>query len=326
MIHLINHIEKDAIDMRTVNKGSNLNIYKVRENLDQAFAVAKTMIKVIGVDTQTFLDKTSYLMLGVLWQLVRLVSMKAITLGECPEIYRLLKDGEELSDLQKLKSEEILVRWMNFHLRAAGQPEIANLGADLKDSRKLIYVLNQLDSNTCTLDALEEADDNERAAKMIASATAMGVEDCLGPADICKGNAKVNSVFVAAIFNCKHGLQELTQEEFEAAGIIDDDIEGSREERALRLWINSMQIENCFVENLFEEIRDGLIILRVCHRIDNATVDWTQPKLTPKNMFDNNHNCDLAIQAMQALGVRMVGVGSQDIREGHKKNILAMVW
>ena len=51
MIHLINHIEKDAIDMRTVNKGTNLNIYKVRENLDQAFAVAKTMIKVIGVDT-----------------------------------------------------------------------------------------------------------------------------------------------------------------------------------------------------------------------------------------------------------------------------------
>ena len=326
MIHLINHIEKDAIDMRTVNKGSNLNIYKVRENLDQAFAVAKTMIKVIGVDTQTFLDKTSYLMLGVLWQLVRLVSMKAISLGECPEIYRLLKDGEELSDLQKLKSEEILVRWMNFHLRAAGQPEIANLGRDLADSRKLVYVLNQLDSSTCTLDALEEADDTERAAKMIASATAMGVEDCLGPADICKGNAKVNSVFVAAIFNCKHGLQELTQEEFEAAGIIDDDIEGSREERALRLWINSMQIENCFVENLFEEIRDGLIILRVCHRIDNATVDWTQPKLTPKNMFDNNHNCDLAIAAMQALGVRMVGVGSQDIREGHKKNILAMVW
>ena len=59
-------------------------------------------------------------MLGVLWQLVRLVSMKAINLGECKEIYRLLKDGEELADLQKLKSEEILVRWMNFHLRAAG--------------------------------------------------------------------------------------------------------------------------------------------------------------------------------------------------------------
>lgn len=59
-------------------------------------------------------------MLGILWQLVRLLAMKAIDLQDCPEIYRLLKDGEELSDLAKLKSEEILLRWMNFHLRAAG--------------------------------------------------------------------------------------------------------------------------------------------------------------------------------------------------------------
>jgi len=34
MIHLLNHIEEEVIDMRTVNKGSNMNIYKVRENLD----------------------------------------------------------------------------------------------------------------------------------------------------------------------------------------------------------------------------------------------------------------------------------------------------
>jgi len=240
LIHLLNHIEKDSIDMRTVNTGSSINIYKVRENLDQSFAVAKTLIKVIGIDAQTFLDKTAHLMLGILWQLVRLLTMKSISLADCPEIFRLLKEDEELADMLKLKSEDILLRWMNFHLRAANQEEIRNLGTDLKDSKKLIYVLNQLDSTNCTLDALEEADDLERATKMIASSEAMGVEDCVGHQDICKGNSKVNSVFVAAIFNCKHGLAELTQEEFEAAGLIDDDIEGTREERVFRLWINSM--------------------------------------------------------------------------------------
>ena len=310
MIHLINHIEKDAIDMRTVNTGSSLNIYKVRENLDQAFSVAKTMIKVIGVDAQTFLDKTPYLMLGILWQLVRILSMKTITLAECPEIYRLLNDGEELSDLQKLKAEDILIRWLNFHLRAAGQEPVSNLGNDLKDSRKLIYVLNQLDPANCTLDALEEGDDLQRAEKMIASSKAMGVEDCIGAADLVKGNSKVNSVFVAAIFNTKTGLQELTQEEFEAAGLIDDDIEGARDERAIRLWINSMQIENCFIENLFEEIRDGLVILRVCHRIDNDSVDWSKPKMAPKNLFDFSHNANLAEESMRSLGVKCVGVGA----------------
>ena len=119
LIHILNHIDKDNIDMRTVNKGSNLNIYKVRENLDQAFAVSRGIIKIVGVDTQSFLDKTSYLMLGVLWQLVRIMSMKDIDLGDCPQIYRLLQDGEELADLAKLKPEDILIRWMNFHLKAA---------------------------------------------------------------------------------------------------------------------------------------------------------------------------------------------------------------
>jgi hypothetical protein len=95
---------------------------------------------------------------------------------------------------------------MNFHLQKAGQEPITNLGKDLKDSRKLVYVLNQLDAANCSLDALEEADDTERANKMMTSSRAMGVEDCIGAEDLCKGNAKVNSVLVAAIFNCKHGL------------------------------------------------------------------------------------------------------------------------
>lgn len=133
-------------------------------------------------------------------------------------------------------------------------------------------------------------------------------------------------MFIAAIFNRKHGLEELTKEEFEAAGLIDDDIEGTREERAYRMWINSMQIENCFVEDLFEECRDGLVFLRVCHRIDNASVDWKKPNMTPKNMFHKNFNCELAEEAMRFLGVKMIGVNAKDISDGHKKNILAMVW
>jgi len=161
---------------------------------------------------------------------------------------------------------------------------------------------------------------------MINNSMAMGVEDVIGPEDLIKGNSKVNSVFVAAVFNCKHGLQELTAEEFEAAGMIDDDIEASKEERVFRLWINSMQIENCFVENLFEEIRDGLIILRVCDRIQEGSVDWKKPKLVCKNLFDVSHNANLAEEAMRTIGVKMIGVGAQDISDGHKKNILAMIW
>jgi len=55
----------------------------------------------------------------------------------------LLKDGEEVRDLKKLKPEEILIRWINYHLREAGQDrQIKNLGSDLKDSFALTHVLN----------------------------------------------------------------------------------------------------------------------------------------------------------------------------------------
>jgi len=43
----------------------------------------------------------------------------------------------------KLPAEEILVRWINFHLKASGQTQVVtNLGKDLKDSKALSYVLN----------------------------------------------------------------------------------------------------------------------------------------------------------------------------------------
>jgi len=39
-----------------------------------------------------------------------------INLKDTPEIMRLAKEGETLKDINKLKSEELLVRWINFHL------------------------------------------------------------------------------------------------------------------------------------------------------------------------------------------------------------------
>jgi hypothetical protein len=80
--------------------------------------------------------------LGVIWQIVRLVSTKKIKLKDCEGISSLLMEGEDIKDLLKLPPEEILKRWMNFHLANAGQGKINNLGGDLKDNKKLLYVMN----------------------------------------------------------------------------------------------------------------------------------------------------------------------------------------
>jgi hypothetical protein len=84
-------------------------------------AAAKGLgIKVTGIDSRDFIDKTPHLILAVVWQIVRMWVSKSITLKDCPEIMRLAKEGETLQDLMKLSPETILIRWVNYHLEKAG--------------------------------------------------------------------------------------------------------------------------------------------------------------------------------------------------------------
>lgn len=66
---------------------------------------------------------------------------------------------------------------------------------------------------------------------MIESSTKMGIPEFFRPEDILTGNEKVNTLFLFYIFNINHGLKDLTKEEFDPECLIDDDVEGTLEER-----------------------------------------------------------------------------------------------
>ena len=105
---------------------------------------------------------------------------------------------------------------------------------------------------------------------MIKNAESIGVPALVRASDICSGNSKLLTIFVAELFNTKHGLEELNEEEkeaYEKAGIIDDDVEGSRDERAFRFWINSLGIEDVYINNLYEDVKTGVVILKVCDKL-----------------------------------------------------------
>ena len=56
-----------------------------------------------------------------------------INLNECPGLACLLEDGETMHDLQSLSPEELLLRWVNFHLSNAGVfKRIRNFSDDIK--------------------------------------------------------------------------------------------------------------------------------------------------------------------------------------------------
>ena len=55
-LHLLNKIDPDLIDMRTVNTGDKLKDYEVKENLNMFFVGCKGRINVAEFDAQAFLD------------------------------------------------------------------------------------------------------------------------------------------------------------------------------------------------------------------------------------------------------------------------------
>jgi hypothetical protein len=68
-----------------------------------------------------------------------------INLKHVPGLVRLLRDGETLADLQKLSPEEILIRWVNYHMQEAGvDRRLANFQGDIKDSEIYTHLLYQI--------------------------------------------------------------------------------------------------------------------------------------------------------------------------------------
>jgi len=68
-----------------------------------------------------------------------------INLQQHPGLVALLEEGETLEDLMKLSPEEILIRWVNYHLsRSNCGRRIANFTTDIKDSVAYIHLLHQI--------------------------------------------------------------------------------------------------------------------------------------------------------------------------------------
>ena len=332
---LINKAQEGTIDERVINKKENMNIFQQVENLNLAISAAKSIgLNCIGLNYDSIMDGKNYIMvLGLMWQVVKLVVMRNIQLKHHPELIRLLNPGEQLSDLLKLSPEQLLLRWFNYHLKQAGyDKKITNFSGDVKDSEKYTILLNQLNKNLCDKSALNDSDLKKRAKKVIDNSKKLGAESYITPDDIVAGNSKLNTLFVASIFNAYPGLEPPTEQEaMEAAKLLDDDVEGAREERAFRMWINSLGLndengEPIHINNLYEESRDGLLLLRTLDRIKPGCVNWKIVDKKPNNPFKKTANCNEVIDASKKSNYKIVGIGGGDIRDGNKKYILAIVW
>jgi len=191
------------------------------------------------------------------------------------------------------------------------------------------------------LDGLKSKDLTVRAKDVLSSAEKMEVKSVIKPGDIVAGNPKLNLIFTAAVFNQCPGLDPVSEEEKKKFGLMDDDFGDSREERAFRMWINSLNIDDgnggqVYVNSLFDDCKNGLVLLRTIEKVTHdenkkkGIVDWKRVNLAPKNKFQSLPNTNYAIQLCtdkkEPLKFSLVGIDGNDIFTGQKKALLALVW
>eukprot|EP01091_Cochliopodium_minus_P019084 TRINITY_DN790_c0_g1_i1.p1 TRINITY_DN790_c0_g1~~TRINITY_DN790_c0_g1_i1.p1 ORF type:complete len:529 (-),score=150.72 TRINITY_DN790_c0_g1_i1:98-1684(-) len=328
---LINAAVPDTIDERALSKptgGKPLDIYRSTDNLNLAINSASAIgCTVVNIHPTTIYEGRPHIISGLVWQIIKVALLANIDLTHHPELFRLLEEGEDINDLLKLTPEKLLMRWLNYHLKNAGSNRrVKNWGTDLKDSEVYTIVMNQLDSKTCNKDALNKSDLNDRARMVLDNGTKLGCKNFIRPRDIVNGNTKLNMAFVAQLFNKCPGLEPLKEEELKDVNM--DWNEGQdREARQFALWINSLGIEDYFCNNLYQDLRDGLGLIKVIDAIEGkGFVDWKKVDKNPNNKFKKVANNNYAVDLGHELKFSLVNIQGSDIVDGNKTLTLGFVW
>lgn len=322
---LINKSAPKTIDERTINK-TNLSVYRRHENLTLAITSAQAIgCSTVNIGPDDLDAGRPHLVLGLLWQIIRIGLLSDINLAHHPGLIHLLEEGETLEDLQKLSPEAILIRWVNYHLANAGQSRrINNFSEDIKDSEVYTYLLHQISPKDRGVDLspLRESDKKERAECMLQQANKIGCRSFVGPIDVVEGNAKLNLAFVANLFNNFPALEGVDEN-------LDLDIkEETREEKTYRNWMNSMGVSP-YVHYIYNDLTDGLIVFQLYDICKPGIVNWSKVhkkfnKL--KANFEKIENCNYACELGNKLEFSLVGVGGKDIHDGNQTLTLALVW
>ncbi|KAK7162645.1 hypothetical protein R3I93_006857 [Phoxinus phoxinus] len=329
---MINLSQPETIDERVLNK--KCTPFTMTENLILALNSASAIgCTVVNIDAQDMKAGTPHLVLGLLWQIIKIGLFADIEISRNEALIALLGESEELDHLMSMSPEDLLLRWVNYHMKAAGWQQIRNFSEDIKDSRAYFHLLDQIspkgdgdDEMRIGIDmsGLKERDDEMRAELMLKQADRLDCRQFVTPRDVVAGNHKLNMAFVANLFNMYPALDKPT------SNGIDYAIEGeTREDRTFRNWMNSLGVSP-HVNHLYSDLHDGQVILQLYERIQ-VPVDWTRVNKPPYPILGSNmkklENCNYAV----ALGKKeakfsLVGIGGENINEGSPMHTLALVW
>uniref|UniRef100_A0A8C6KC34 Plastin-3 n=1 Tax=Nothobranchius furzeri TaxID=105023 RepID=A0A8C6KC34_NOTFU len=329
---LINLSVPDTIDERTINK-KKLTPFTTQENLNLALNSASAIgCQVVNIGAQDLKEGKPHLVLGLLWQIIKIGLFADIKLSRNEALAALLEEGESLEALMKLSPEELLLRWVNFHLKKTGMT-ISNFSGDIKDSKAYFHLLEQIAPDgtkegvprvEIDMTGLYEKDLKKRAECLLKQAELLGCRQFVSATDIVTGNAKLNLAFVATLFNKHPALTKPENQDWTVEG-------ETREERTFRNWMNSLGV-NPHVHHVYGDLQDAIVILQLYEKI-KVPVDWNhRVNLPPFKGVGGGHlkkieNCNYAVElGKKKAGFSLVGIGGQDLYDGNPTLTLALVW
>ncbi|WMV38938.1 hypothetical protein MTR67_032323 [Solanum verrucosum] len=315
---LINVAVPGTIDERAINTKKVLNPWETNENhtlcLNSAKAIGCT---VVNIGTQDLVEARPHLVVGLISQIIKIQLLADLNLKKTPQLVELVEDSKDVEELLGLAPEKVLLKWMNFHLKKAGYKK--------QDGEAYAHLLNALAPEHGTTNTLDTKDPTERANLIIEQAEKLDCKRYVTPQDIVEGSPNLNLAFVAQIFQHRNGLSVDTKK-ISFAEMMEDDAQTSREERCFRLWINSLGTDT-YINNLFDSVRTGWVLLEVLDKIAPGSVNWKQATKPPIKMpFRKVENCNQVIRIGKELNFSLVNVAGNDIVQGNKKLILAFLW
>lgn len=110
----------------------------------------------------------------------------------------------------------------------------------------------------------------------------------------------------------------------------DFDAEGEREARVFTLWLNSLDVQPP-VNSLFDDLRDGTILLQAYDKVIPGSVNWRHVNKPPASgnemlRFKAVENTNYAVELGKQNRFSLVGIQGADITDGQRTLILGMVW
>ncbi|XP_034714256.1 plastin-1-like [Etheostoma cragini] len=329
---MINLSQPDTIDERVINT-KKLATFTMTENLVLALNSASAIgCMVVSIDAHDLMAGKPHLVLGLLWQIIKVGLFAEIEISRNEGLMTLLTDNESLDHLMSLSPEELLLRWVNYHLRNAGTSTISNFSDNIKDSRAYFYLLDQIalkDDMSVKIDmsGLNERDLDQRAELMLQQAARLDCRQFVSPHDVTSGNSKLNLAFVANLYNMHSGLQKA---QINGNGIETAHIEPeSNEEKTFRNWMNSLGVSP-YVNHLYCDLCDGLVIMQLYEKVD-VPVNWKRVNNPPYPVLGANmkklENCNYAVELGRNVAhFSLVGIGGENLNEGNRMHTLALIW